>query len=568
MTTIREFLAKDPLSTADAELKKMGGLQHFANYLPAPVPDLWPRVLSTFTRSPPLKYWSPQVLDAALAVLENDRARTIGALSEWRGPIGIGFDYLLRRAPTEAHEESYSTSAAQELLRLSNEFHPEYLRLCEHIFSNLIVLYWAILKRGDVRGRFDITGAVARIQSTRHEILLSGYDDKIRNAIAHGEVVFRGMGIRYGAEAANYELSSYDFLERFDEIWRTANSLAIAIILFLARYRGQVNANLPSTLALPIGIINLIAIADTERTGLSVLGLVESNLPAGAKQLHIAIKTVFRGKPAVLLDCSRISLCLLRSGASGYSRFLFDVDHGAKHTSMAVILPERLSELVNSDAPFERIAEIFEETQLIWYSESALSMRLKALQLSFTANFRLAWEKYLAEMQTRGLFATLRRYRIRKIENASAAGIARVKAYVVLHTHLDTANRALIREVMRTVVSQLSRRLIETNPSDIIKRTNWRNYPKYIWINLYQYDGPIRWLEAGGWPKGNLIATAEKIIGSQYQPIYVKNPEETWKGIRLRFSMDLPEVARATVEMLKVAEEISSQQHPDRSQGH
>ncbi|HEY4721726.1 MAG TPA: hypothetical protein VII92_07765, partial [Anaerolineae bacterium] len=189
-------------------------------------------------------------------------------------------------------------------------------------------------------------------------------------------------------------------------------------------------------------------------------------------------------------------------------------------------------------------------------------------QLSFTANFRLAWEKYLAEMQTRGLFATLRRYRIRKIENASAAGIARVKAYVVLHTHLDTANRALIREVMRTVVSQLSRRLIETNPSDIIKRTNWRNYPKYIWINLYQYDGPIRWLEAGGWPKGNLIATAEKIIGSQYQPIYVKNPEETWKGIRLRFSMDLPEVARATVEMLKVAEEISSQQHPDRSQGH
>jgi len=362
-------------------------------------------------------------------------------------------------------------------------------------------------------------------------------------------------------------LLPYEFLDRFDEIWRTANSLAVAIILFLSRYQGRTNADLPTTLDLPIGIINLIATAEAERTGLSVLGLVESNLPAGAKQLHIAVKTVFRGKPAVLLDCSRISLYLLRSGASGYARYLFDVDHGAKQTSMAVILPERLSELVNSDAPFERIGEIFEETQLIWYSESALSMRLKALRLSFTANFRLAWKKYVAEMQKKGVFATLGRYSIRKIENVSAAGTARVKAYVVLRTHLDAQNRKLIREVIRAVVSQLSRRLIQTNPSDIIKRMNWRNHPKYIWVNLYQYDGPIRWLEAGGWPKGNLIATAEKIIGYQYKPIYVKNPEDTWKGIRFRYSMDMPEVARATVEMLNVANEISSQQHRDKPQG-
>jgi len=198
MTTIQEVLAKDPLSTSDAELKKMEGLEHFENYLPALVPDLWPRVLSVFARSAPLKYWSPQVLDAALTVLETDKARTIKALSEWRSRIGVGFDYLLRPAPTEAYEESYSTSAAQDLLRLANEFHPEYLRRCEHIFSNLIVLYWAILKRGDVKAKFDVASAVSRIRSTQHDVLLTGYDEKIRNASAHGEVVFRGMGIRYG----------------------------------------------------------------------------------------------------------------------------------------------------------------------------------------------------------------------------------------------------------------------------------------------------------------------------------------------------------------------------------
>lgn len=564
MTTLREILANDPLSVADAVLKKLEGQECFAKYLPASVPEMWLRVLSIFTRTAPLNYWSPQVLDEALSILEADKARTLAALSEWRNRIGIGYDSLLRPAPTNVYEESHEASAAKDLLRLANEFHPEYLRRCEHIFSNLIVLYWAILKRKGVGGKFDLTGAVARIQSTQHEVLLSGYDEKIRNAIAHGEVVFRGMDICYGVEAANHEMLPFEFLDRFDEIWRTSNSLAIAVILFLARYQEQMNAGIPATLTLPVGIINLIAKSEAERTGLTVLGLVESNLPGGAKQLHIAVKTIFLGRSAVLLDCSRISLHLLKSGASGYKRFLFDIDHGAKRTSMGIILPEQLAELTNSNAGFDRINEIFEENQLLWYDESMFAMRLKALQLSLVSNFRLAWKKYIAEIQTKGLFAATARYRIKKITNASAGGVARIKAFVVLRRHFDAQDRTLVREIAHTVVSRLSRRLIETNPSDIVKRMNWLGWPKYVWVNIYQYDGPIRWLETGGWPKGNLVATAEKINGAHYKSIYVKNPEETWKGIRFRYSMDMAEAARATVEVLEVANKISTQNSRDK----
>jgi len=535
MATVREFLAKDPLGTADAELKRLDGIEHFGNFLPENVNNIWPKTLSLFTRSAPLRYWSIQVLETALGVLEQDPTRTIKALSTWKGRIGVGFEYLFRPAPIELFEEGYSAPSGEDLVRLANEFHPEYLRRCEHIYTNLIVLYWAILKRHEADGVFDITRAVGRLKKTGHNMLLSGYDERVRNAIAHGEVVFRGLGIRYGPEVANYELLTYEFFERFDEIWRTANSLAIALIIFLARYHTRIGS--PSIeFSLPTGIINLIAAAEVEREGLSIMGLVESNLPNGERQLHISLHTVFRRRIAVLLECSRLALSLLESGGSGYARYLFEIDHGRQRGSMAIILPERLAELLRTDAPFGRIGEIYDKSQLLWYDEGELSSFARSLRLSFVSNAKLAWKKYLSSLQEQGLFVASGRYRVKKVENASAGGIARINVLIVLCFPRDAQNRALMREIIYSAIRQMSRRWIQTNPSGLVRRFNWLSQPKYIWVSLYQFDGPTRWLGGGGWLGGNLLAQAEFIRNRKLSPILIKQPEEIWNGIRLRYS--------------------------------
>jgi len=278
VTSLRDFLATDLLASADIELKRRRSLERFSEYLSADAPDLWLRSLSRFASVPPWSYWDAELLRSALEILEISAERTVSALEAWAGRIGIGFENLLRPAPTSYYEESLTDDKPQDLLRLATEFHPEYLRCEEHIFTNLLTLYWAILRKGAVKAKFEITGALTIIQNKGCNFLLSGYDEKVRNAIAHGEVVFTGTGIQYGSPEAHYKLTSSEFLSKHDSLWRTSNTLAIAILLFLARNR-HLFVNLPRPI-LPSSIIMFLAAAGVERPGLTVTGIVESDVPS------------------------------------------------------------------------------------------------------------------------------------------------------------------------------------------------------------------------------------------------------------------------------------------------
>jgi hypothetical protein len=368
MKTLRDFIGKDPLGAADAESKRKEGSALFGNYIPSSIDPLWLRVLSKFTNGIPLRYWDKETIEKALTALEKDNRRTLDALSAWKNRIGIGFDYLFRRATIEKSEENLSTSKAPDILALANEFHPEYLRRCEHIFTNLIILYWAISKKGSVQGKFDITGASAILKNKGYELFMSGYNDKVRNGIAHGQVIFGSFDIQYGDSRFPYKLQTDEFLYLFDTLWRTSNSLAIAILLFLARN----HASIPVTNNfLPTEIIALIAAAETERTGLSITGVIESEIRSG-QQLHILIKTVFRKRESVLLECAYIAIRLLDAGAVSYSRYIFEIDQGMKVDSMVPILPNKLASLQNES--YERFSEIL-DSPLIWTDESSFKNR-------------------------------------------------------------------------------------------------------------------------------------------------------------------------------------------------
>ena len=363
MKTLRDFIGKDPIAAADAESKLSEGSAFFGNYIPSSIDSLWLRVLSKFSNDIPLRYWDKEIIEKALTILEKDNLKTHDALLAWKNRIGIGFDYLFRRAPIEKSEVNLSTTIAPDLLALSNEFHPEYLRRCEYIFTNLIVLYWAVSKKGSVQSKFDITGASAILKSKGYELLLSGYDEEIRNGIAHGQVIFGSFDIQYGDSHFPYKLNADEFLYLFDTLWRTSNSLAIAILLFLARNQ----ASFPAVNnVLPTSIITLIAAAETERTGLSITGVIESEIQSG-RQLHVLLKTVFRKRESVLLECAHIAFRLLDAGAVSYSRYIFEIDQGMKVDSMVAILPYKLALLQNES--YERFSEIL-DSQLIWTHES------------------------------------------------------------------------------------------------------------------------------------------------------------------------------------------------------
>lgn len=321
--SLRAFLEKDPLATAETELKRRSALERFGQHLGADRRDVWPLVLERFVRESPWRYWDPSQVDTCLEILETSPERTFDALSLWSAKLGLGFGNLFHKSPTVGHEEGLTDMRARDLVRLATEFHPEYLRCAEHVFSNLLVPYWAVLRKGGVQAKYTPPGAIQLIQERGYAALLSGYDDRVRNAIAHGEVVFRADSIRYGLEVAHHELASFEFLELFDTLYRTSNALAVGMLLFLARHPRGLTDGVPT---LPGSIVTLLASAAVQRNGFAVLGAAESESPLVGRQLHIAVKTVFRSREVVLLDCARLALHLVDAGARPYARYLFDVD--------------------------------------------------------------------------------------------------------------------------------------------------------------------------------------------------------------------------------------------------
>ncbi len=536
MTSIREFLSKDPLGAAEFELMRRESLRHFSKYLPETADAVWPRALSPFVDKTPLTYWDPEVVRNALSILEESANRTTAAIAAFSRQIGIGFDNLLKTAPASHYENHLSENSGSDILRLTTELHPEYLRCAQHIFANLITPYWAVLKKGEVHGKFNVPGAIQLFKANGLYFLSSGYENRIRNAIAHGEVVFTGHGIQYGPQKYTYMLPADEFLAKSDLLVRTSNALAIALLLFIARNKAALFRT--QKRRLPTSIIALLAAASVERCGLKIFGAVESGFNTENKNLYISVKTPFKSREIALLDCARIAMYLIENGASDYSGYLFEIDQSTNVRSLVIILPERLEKLLQENASADCIEDIYAEKQiLLWCHEGILRTRLRALRLSFRSHLRLALEGIRDERRKIGLWQGAGRYRIKDIENASAGGVARVRVKAILRSPSDVNDKEMIKEIIYAVTKEVSKKWIKTNASEFERC--WIPYrrPKYIWIWLYKLDGTLRWLSLGE-QNGNLIAVAEKNYGYWRPPILIHNPQEIWKGIRIRYAID------------------------------
>jgi hypothetical protein len=563
MILLKDFLEKEIIGAASAQIRSNIAIKRFSSFLPQLPNNDWGMVLSVFALKSPWTYWDSNVVDEALKILEIDVERTTKAFNFRSNDFGIAIDNLFRLSSALIYEESLDTDKSRELLRLATEFHPEYLRHNEHIFGNLLSIYWSVLKKKSVEGKFDIRGAVALIKRENHQTILLGYNDNIRNAIAHGQVIFKGLGsIQYGDENANYSISSSEFLRTFDNLWRTCNSLTIAILLFMARNEEKIKDN---GIILPPSLISFIASAIVERKSLSVNGAIESETFLAGKQLHIFLKTSYLRREWILFECLRISALLLKHGANSYERFIFDIDQSGRVPSHVMVKANFLSNLLDTpNTPLEKMNEALDESPLLWFNESNFSHRIRSMKEIFSSIFKLHWNNLENQWEQQGLRVSNQSYRIIKIKNQSTSGIRRLHVYAVLKNQDFKDDRNFIKRVIKKIIRQTSRAIIRDD-SDFSKKFSFSGFPTYVWVSLYQKDGTFRWVTSEGWLGGNLIAQGEKIFGYFKAPVFVPNPEEIWKGIRFRFSLDSPAYTGAMTNLVNILTEVGQEKQGNSS---
>ena len=559
MTDLRDFLLRDPLGASHHAAVAQEVRERFdERLLPNDGSSFAFGLLRKFVVERPWRYWDLGTVEAALTLLERDTARTLAAFDRCAGEMDRGLENLMRPGPLAVEEQAIHQHA-RDLVRLATEFHPEFLRITEHVFGNLLAVYWAISKKGSVEGRYELKNACDLLSARGHVDLLRGYNDRIRNAVAHGAVVFTGTGIRYGPRP-EHEMTARQFLGELDQLIRTSNALAIAVVIFAMRNREVVR----EWHALPLAFAVAFAAGALDRPGFRVFGGVESEIPRVGRQLHVAVETPFRNRTLVMWDSARIAMHLIENGASEYDRLLVEVDQGEEVNSLAIIRLQRLARLAKEGAAQDRLGEIFDSTQLLWLDESVWRTRLRAWRLIAVTAWRAAKDSIRQQWDASGFRVNPDRWRIRRIKNVSAMGQPRVKVFAVLRRAEDAQNPELVPRICQAIVRSCRRRRVNSRPGLLDEGIGWRKKPKQVFLALYRIDGTIRWLESGGWASGNVVAICEYRKNDSLDPVFVRNAEETWKGLRFRYQLDLQEFGEAMENLHGSLKDMAAREGPGK----
>lgn len=561
--SLSEFLMRDPLAEIEHGIAAEEVRTRMPRLFVDGRSDSELLAFRHFVELVPWRYWSTDQAEYAHRVLRKDVDRSERAIRGRANSVNIALDTLFTLGSFDLSEESWDHSRATEMVTVATELLPAYLRWTEHIFGNLLEVYWAVGKKGNEQGRFDLKSATAQLRQRGHGDLLRGYSEDVRNAIAHGEVRFSFPDIKFGAVRPT-TLSSTELLRLFDDLRRTVNALAVALIDIWVELR---RTDRSTGQDVPIALVVRIAAAGVNREGLRMIGAVESETPLAGKQLHVAVETVDKRRTLVFGNIFRIAARLVRAGAVGYDRMLFGIEQGEPVQSLVALDPMKLKELLEENAPFERLPDALDETQLLWFDESPTRVRLRIWGAAIRSGWADAKRQIYANWHEAGLYLGRGKYWLRKIENLSIAGQARVRVIGVLKDPLLENDREQIQAIVAELVKEGRKRRVRARGTFLDKGIPWRKKPRHIYVDLYKEDGPIRWLRGGGWMGGNLVAVGEKCWGKQESNL-VERPEEIHRGIRLRYSIDpiaAAEVAAKLQELMnQVQETAARKRRPQR----
>lgn len=552
--SIRELLLRDQLASAEAAIIDAEVRQRFRHHV-SRVPTPEAAVGGPFVRDIPWRFVDDQALGLATEILRRDKERSLQALSVHHDPIDRGLANLFRQGERHPTLEEQGSLTAKGMIRLATVDLSEYIRWAEHIFGNLIRVYASVNRKGPVRSRFDLRGGVENLQQRKGRPLTVGFEDQVRNAIAHGDFTFRADAIDFGTSAPK-RLSTSEFYNLHDSLVRTSNALALGLLLFWIEAKEE----MPTGIPVPPALAARLAASRMNRPGVRVFGALASELPLVGRQLNAAIELQERAVTMVLGRCCQFAAHLIDAGALGFDRFAIEADHGKGVSSLVLIDPQRLSTLLADDAPYVRLSEAVTETPLIWVREAAWRSRLRLWTAAARAVTKQQGTAVLSDWHRVGFRLGKGRVIIRDIENNSAPGIPRVTVRAVLRdpTTADDANvvRAIIMDLVRR---GRRKRVLAPSASELFKTTRigLPRKPQHVFVQLYKTDGPLRWLKSGGWNSGNVVAVAER-TWKHRNPVLVTNPQEKLGRIGVRYEIDTLEAHRVATEVHRLVQELWS----------
>jgi hypothetical protein len=256
---------------------------------------------------------------------DNEPSTLIKILKDYEKLLSIAFKSLDEVNSLPFHDMLLPANHYELMQFYENHLHPTYLKLTEGIFANLILpfsAYYRINRNVRLEG-FDVYNRVEELDNTQYEYLSYHYDNTIRNAIAHGNVTYRGNDIIYEDKRGNsITLIPLNVVNLFDGMLDVCNGLSLGFRLF---YFTNLDFIENHGIAVPLPVMLEELRAETEAPGWETMGCLESETTDNKSQLVIFTRNL-------LLDRLKLYYYVFRSAylaerfTPGYERYFFALD--------------------------------------------------------------------------------------------------------------------------------------------------------------------------------------------------------------------------------------------------
>jgi hypothetical protein len=222
------------------------------------------------------------------------------------------------------HDMELPSSEYDLMQFFDNYIHSTYLKLTEGVYANLILPISAYLrlKRNAKLEGFDVYNRVDELKGTRYEYLSDPYNNTVRNAIAHGNVIYKQRDIIYEDKRNPITLSSRNVINLFDNMLDICNSLSLGFRLF---YFTNLKFFEKHCISIPLPIMIEELRAETNAPGWEIKGCLESETVDNRSQLIIFTRNHFLDRLKLNYHVFR-SAILAERFSSGYQRYFFRLD--------------------------------------------------------------------------------------------------------------------------------------------------------------------------------------------------------------------------------------------------
>ena len=267
---------------------------------------------------------SEDIYDFLENIKETEPSILVEILNNYDKFLSIGFRSLNEINSLDFHDMELPSNEYDLLSFYDIYIHPNYLKLIEGVYSNLILPISANqrIKRGAGLERFDVFNRVEELKDTPYEYLSTPYNNTIRNAIAHGKVVFKQGDIIYEDKSKKIILSSRDAINLFDDLLDISNGLSLGFCLF---YFTNLEFLEEYGIITPLPIMIEELRAETNAPGWKIRGYLESEIFDNRSQLIIFVKNFFLDR--TMLNYHIFSSAIFAEKfAPGYQRYFFSLD--------------------------------------------------------------------------------------------------------------------------------------------------------------------------------------------------------------------------------------------------